>query len=68
MFIKFDGRLINTNAISEVYAVQQNDQYKIMLFRLDGSYLTSESFSVASKAADRFDELTNILIETQEEK
>lgn len=67
MFIKFDGRLINSNAISEVYAVQQNDQYKIMLFRLDGSYLTSESFSVASKAADRFEELTNILI-SQEEK
>lgn len=62
MFIKFDGRLVNSNAISEVISVKQNEEYKIMVFRLDGSYLASESFSEAEKAVNRFDEIENILI------
>ena len=61
-YFKFDGRLINAEAISEVYSVVQNNEYKIILNRLDGSYLTSETFSEPSKATARFDELTKILI------
>lgn len=62
MFIKFDGRLINAEAISELLSVVQNGEYKIIALRIDGSYMTAESFSDASKAADRFNELTKMLI------
>lgn len=63
MYIKFDGRLINSNALSEVISVKQNDTYKIMVFRLDGSYMASETFSDVSKAVERFNEVEKILME-----
>lgn len=62
MFIKFDGRLINPNAISEVVSVKQNEEYKIMVFRIDGSYMASETFSEAKAAVNRFTEIENTLI------
>lgn len=62
MFIKFDGRLINPNAISEVVSVKQNEEYKIMAFRIDGSYMASEAFSEAKAAVNRFTEIENVLI------
>lgn len=62
MYIIFDGRLVNTDALSELISVVQNGEYKIMALRLDGSYMTSESFSDATKATERFSQLTNLLI------
>lgn len=66
MFFEFDGTLVNSNAISQVIATKYDDEYKIMIFRMDGSYMTSEKFSVASKAATRFDEIKKILINREE--
>lgn len=66
MFFEFDGTIVNANAVSQVIATKYDDEYKIMLFRMDGSYMASEKFSVASKAATRFDDIKKMLINKEE--
>lgn len=62
MFIEFDGTIINTNAISQVMAVKENNEYIIRIFRMDGSYMASEKYAEPKKSIDRFTEIKNILI------
>lgn len=63
MFFKFDGRIINSNAISEVLTVKQNEEYKIIVFRIDGSHMAAETFIQPAKALERFTEIEKMLIE-----
>lgn len=62
MFIEFDGTLINVNAISQVMAVKENNEYIIRIFRIDGSWMASEKFTEPAKSVDRFAEIKNILL------
>ena len=62
MFIKFNGsEIINANAVSEVVLRKVNDKYSIQLFRVDGSFLTSNQYSDPETAKNIFDRIMNEL-------
>lgn len=62
MFIKFNGsEIINANAVSEVALRKVNDKYSIQLFRVDGSFLTSNQYSDPEMAKNIFGRIMNEL-------
>jgi len=62
MFIKFnDSEIINANAVSEVALIKVDDKYSIQVFRVDGSFLTSNQYSDPEMAKNIFDRIINEL-------
>ena len=48
MFGKFGGQYINFKAVSEIILIEQSGDFKIQAFRLDGSYMASETYADAT--------------------
>ena len=57
MFKKFGGEYVNFKAVSEITLQEVNGDFKIILFRMDGSYLTSESYVEAEDAVKAYEKL-----------
>ena len=66
MFFEFDGTIVNANAISQVIATKTDSEYKIIIFRIDGSIMSTERHSTPSKAVERFDEIKKFLMNKEE--
>lgn len=62
MFIEFDHTIINAMAVSQFVMRQMDGQYKIIAFRIDGSYIGSEAFDTAEEANERYKSIKEILI------
>ena len=62
MFGKFNNEYINFNAVSEIVKIRQGDDYKIMLFRFDGSFMTSESYDDDLDATKAYENLWDWLM------
>ena len=62
MFGKFGGEYINFNAVSEIVKRQQNDRYMIIAFRLDGSYMASETYDDELDATSAYENLWDWLM------
>ena len=60
MFFEFDDSIINSNAVSEI-KIMNIDGYhkvhKVMVFRMDGSWMASESYTSELEAERRFSEI-----------
>ena len=59
MFGKFGGEYINFKAVSEITLQQMNGDFKIQAFRLDGSFLASETYIDEEDAIRAYDNLWN---------
>lgn len=59
MFFEFGDNIINANAISELVRTHQDGEYKIIALRIDGSYMSSESFSTESERETRMSDILN---------
>ena len=57
MFGKFGGEYINFNSVSEIVKRQQNDRFMIIAFRLDGSFMASESYTNEEDATRAYENL-----------
>ena len=57
MFGKFGGQYINFKAVSEIILIEQSGDFKIQAFRLDGSYMASETYAEAEDAVRAYDNL-----------
>ena len=57
MFGKFGGEYINFNSVSEIVKRQQNDRFMIRAFRLDGSFMASESYTNEEDATRAYENL-----------
>lgn len=57
MFGKFGGEYINFKAVSEITLQQMNGDFKIQAFRLDGSFLASETYTEAEDAVRAYNNL-----------
>ena len=57
MFGKFDGRYINFKAVSEIVLIEQSGVFKIQAFRLDGSFMASESYTNEEDATRAYENL-----------
>lgn len=54
MFFEFGGSIINSNAVSEIKIMYIDGYYKVMVFRMDGSWMASESYTSELEAERRF--------------
>lgn len=59
MFFEFGDNIINANAISELVRTHQDGEYKIIALRIDGSYMSSESFSTEGERETRMSDILN---------
>ena len=59
MFGKFGGQYINFKAVSEIILIEQSGDFKIQVFRLDGSYMASETYADAEDAVRAYENLWN---------
>lgn len=57
MFGKFGGQYINFKAVSEIILIEQSGDFKIQVFRLDGSFLASETYTEAEDAVRAYNNL-----------
>ena len=57
MFGKFGGQYINFKAVSEIILIEQSGDFKIQVFRLDGSYMASETYADAEDAVKAYEKL-----------
>lgn len=59
MFFEFVDSVINANAVGEIKMMHIDGCYKVMLFRLDGTYLTSASYATELEAERHISEILN---------
>lgn len=57
MFGKFGGQYINFKAVSEIILIEQSGNFKIQAFRLDGSFMVSESYTNEEDATRAYENL-----------
>ena len=55
MYKFFDNSLINMNAVSQVTKGCFDGKYKILMFRLDGSFMASQTYASEEDMEDDFD-------------
>ena len=55
MYKFFDNSLINMNAVSQVTKSCVDGKYKIFMFRLDGSFMASQTYASEEDMDDDFD-------------
>lgn len=63
MFGKFGNEYINFNAVSEITLQEVGRHYMIRIFRLDGSYITSEIFTDEEEATRAYENLWSWLMD-----
>ena len=63
MFGKFNGEYINFNAVSEIFVQKQDDAYKIIVLRLDGAYMASETYDNEEDATRAYENLWSWLMD-----
>ena len=59
MFFEFGDNIINANAISELVRADAKEGYKIIALRLDGSYMSSETFQTENERETRMSDILN---------
>lgn len=59
MFFEFGDSVINTNAVSEIKAMTVDGMHKIVIFRMDGSFMASETFETANEVETRLSDILN---------
>lgn len=59
MFFEFVDSVINANAVGEIKIMHIDGLYKLMLFRLDGTFLTSASYVTELEAERHISDILN---------